>query len=63
MVMAAWQSRVLLLLSLSALLLCPVSGYRDDDFEEFDEDEAEFDFDVQDDTDQGIYLATQVPNN
>lgn len=36
----------LLTVLLCALLVTAGSSYRDEDFEEFDDDEAEFDFDV-----------------
>lgn len=42
--------------ALALLLLATIGGsiaYRDDDFEEFDDEEVEFDFDVDDSEDQG----------
>ncbi len=46
---------VLTVLLLSALLATTGSAARDEDFEEFDDDEAEFDFDVSDENVEGLY--------
>ena len=53
---------VAVFLLVGSVAIC--TAYRDEDFQEFDDDEAEFDFDdVQDGEDQGTYVPSVIQLN